>query len=101
METELRNKGMATKTIATSLALTAFAIAVVAGLMAGNPAGHVLRVAIFSMIVCQVVGFFVGMISEHAVSEYIVKVRQANPVPDVVKETAAPLGDFVEEAIEV
>lgn len=101
LETELQNKGMATKTIATSLALTAFAIAVVAGLMAGNPASHVLKVAIFSMIVCHVLGVFVGMISEHAVSEYIVQARRANPMPDVVKETAKPLGDFAEEVIEV
>lgn len=100
-ETELQNKGMATKTIATSLALIAFAIAVVAGLMAGNPPAHVLRVAIFSMIVCHVVGILVGMISEHAVSEYLVQARRDNPMPDVVKETAKPLGDFSEEVIEV
>lgn len=92
---------MATKTIATSLALTAFAIAAIAGLMAGNPAAHVLKVAIISMIVCHIVGVFVGMISEHAVSEYIAQARRANPIPDVVKETAEPLGDFVDEVIEV
>lgn len=97
----MQSKGKATKTIATSLALTAFAIAVVAGLMASNPAAHVLKVAIFSMIVCHVVGVFVGMISEHAVSEYIVQAKRTNPVPNVVKETAKPLGDFGNEVIEV
>lgn len=97
----LRNKGVVTKTIATGLALTAFTIAVVAGLMAGNPASHVLKVAIFSMIVCHIVGVFVGMISEHAVSEYIAQIRRATPIPNVAKETAKPLGNFGDEVIEV
>jgi putative Mn2+ efflux pump MntP len=97
----LQNKGMATKTIAVSLALTAFAVAVVAGLMAGNPAAHVLKVALFSMIVCHVVGVFVGMISEHAVSDYIAQVQRANPIPDVAKELERSLGDVGDDVIEV
>lgn len=97
----MQNKGMATKTIATSLALTAFTIAVVAGLFAGNPAPHVLKVAIMSMIACQVVGVFVGMVAEHAISEHITQLKQSHPIPDVMKETATPSPEFVDELIEV
>ena len=78
--------GIATKTLASVLALSAFLTAMVAGYFAGNPAPHVLKIAIVSMIVCYFVGVLVGMVSEHAVTEYIGAYRRANPVPDIAAE---------------
>jgi len=100
-ETELQNKGMATKTIAVSLALTAFAVAVVAGLMAGNSASQVLKVALFSMIVCHVVGVFVGMICEHAVTDHLAQMQDSNPVPDVALEVERAFAGAGDDVIEV
>ena len=78
--------GIATKTLASVLALSAFVTAIVAGGFAGNPAPHVLKIAIISMIVCYFVGVLVGMVSEHAVMEYIGAYRRANRVPDIAAE---------------
>ena len=78
--------GIATKTLASVLALSAFLTAIVAGGFAGNPAPHVLKIAIISMIVCYIVGVLVGMVSEHAVTEYLTEYRRASPVPDIASE---------------
>lgn len=78
--------GIATKTLASVLALSAFLTAIVAGGFAGNPAPNVLKIAIISMIVCYIVGVLVGMVSEHAVTEYLKEYRRTNPVPDIAAE---------------
>ncbi len=78
--------GIATKTLASVLALSAFVTAIVAGNFAGNPAPNVLKIAIISMIVCYIVGVIVGMVSEHAITEYIRDHRRANPVRAIAAE---------------
>ncbi len=47
------------KIIAASFALTAFAVAVVAGISVGNPAEDVLSASLLALIVC----FFVGLLA--------------------------------------
>jgi putative Mn2+ efflux pump MntP len=71
-----------TKLIAAMLGLSAFAIAIVAGLAAGNDASRVLSQAIVCMVVCQMVGWGVGLAGERVVSEYLESYRAARPLPD-------------------
>lgn len=59
------------KLIATCLALTGFAVAIVAGLAAGNPATLILRHSILAMLVCYVAGMLVGMIARVATAAQI------------------------------
>lgn len=71
-----------TKLIAATLGLCAFAIAIIAGLAAGNAAPRVLSQAIVCMVVCQMIGWGVGMAGERVVSEYLESYRAARPLPD-------------------
>lgn len=68
------------------MALSAFAIAVVAGLAAGNPARTVLFHALVAMIVCQALGLIAGSVAERAVARHIASCRDERPPP----ECAAP-----------
>lgn len=63
--------GTATRVMAGSFGLTAFAVAVIAGLAAGNTASHILLQAIVSMLVCHVVGLILGGLAEHVVREHL------------------------------
>ena len=74
------SSGVPAKVIATSFALAAFAIAIIAGLAAGNPSPRVLLSAILSMALCQVLGMVVGSIGERIVREHIESYRAARPV---------------------
>ena len=74
--------GIASKAIAGTFALAAFAIAVIAGLAVGNDALHVLSTAVVCMIVSQVVGLLVGAACERAVSDFVHQYKETNPVPD-------------------
>ena len=76
----MQSLGIATKVIGASLALSAFAVAIVAGLAAGNPARTILVNAVFSMIACQIVGFFAGSLAERAVAEHIEQYKAAHPI---------------------
>jgi tetrahydromethanopterin S-methyltransferase subunit C len=80
-EEALQSLGIATRVIAASLALAAFAVAIVSGLAAGNPARIVLLNAVVCMIVCQILGLFVGVLAERAVSEHVADYKSARPVP--------------------
>lgn len=50
--------------------MAAFAIAIFAGIVAGNAAGLVLLRALMAMILCYPVGFIVGMICERVVATH-------------------------------
>lgn len=72
--------GVATKVIAASFALCAFATATVVGLWIDNPAQTILARALGCMLICQLVGMIVGMIAEHAAAESIAQYQKANAV---------------------
>ena len=57
--------------IATTFALCGFAVAVIAGLAAGNAAAHVLTTALICMMVCQAAGLAAGAIGERVVGEHL------------------------------
>lgn len=78
------------KVIASSLALTAFVVAVTAGLFAGNPATTILINALVSTVVCQMLGLAIGAIFERVANDAVESYQQRNPVPDI--EEAADLG---------
>ncbi len=58
------------KVIAAVFGLAAFAVAVVAGLWAGNPASTVLIHATIAMVLCQVAGVLVGVACESVIERH-------------------------------
>ncbi len=91
--------GRATKVIACVLALSAFAIAIVAGLAAGNAAEVILSRALVAMLVCQGVGLAIGSVGEGVIRDYLRAYERANPiprpagVPAVIGGDGAPTGE--------
>jgi hypothetical protein len=75
--------------IAAVFALTAFAVALLAGLAAGNGATRVLTAAVVSLFICHLVGLALGAIAERVVKEHVESYRAARPVPEF-KPTGAP-----------
>jgi putative Mn2+ efflux pump MntP len=63
--------GGPTRVIAASLGLSAFAIAIVAGLAADNPAQTILVRAMASLVACHIVGWCVGMVAERTALEAV------------------------------
>lgn len=71
------------KVIASSLALTAFVVAVTAGLFAGNPSTTILINALISTVLCQMLGLAIGAIFERVADDAVESYQRRNPVPDV------------------
>lgn len=57
--------------IASAFGLAAFAVAVIAGLAAGNSSTRTLTVAIVAMVACRFVGLLLGAAGEAAVREHL------------------------------
>ena len=74
--------GVPTKVIAAIFALAGFAVAVIAGLAAGNASSRVLVCALTGMLVCHMLGLGVGAIGERIVSDHLGTYRAGRPVPD-------------------
>jgi membrane protein DedA with SNARE-associated domain len=81
--------GVATKVIAASCALTAFAVGVLSGLFAGNPAETILLRAIIALVVGNLLGFIIGTIGERTVAEAVTKYQNDHPIPGVKTGTSA------------
>lgn len=62
---------MLSKVMAGCLALAAFAVAVLAGLAAGNAAEMVLVRALMAMFLCYPVGFIIGMVCERIIASHV------------------------------
>jgi len=94
---------MTAKVIAGCFALSAFSVAILAGLAGENTTAQILQRAVISMIVCYPVGLIVGIICERVIVSHIKAHERANPTPDQSAESApvasAPAND--EEAIVV
>lgn len=80
-------RGKTTQFVAALFALSAFAVAVVAGLGAGANAARTLLVGLVAMGVCHVLGTFIGSIAERTASEALNKYKQDRPVPDLLSES--------------
>lgn len=84
------------KHIAAIFGLTGFVVAVVAGLVVGNPAETVLSRAIVSMFACYLCGIPLGMASVWAVQQYIASFKGNRTSPtsggDATTGTASTRG---------
>jgi putative Mn2+ efflux pump MntP len=72
--------GTPARLIASCFGLAAFAVAVVAGMAAGNEGSRILMVALFSLVICHIVGLAAGLIGERIVEEYMKQYRSSRPV---------------------
>ncbi|MCC6676942.1 MAG: hypothetical protein IT436_07350 [Phycisphaerales bacterium] len=71
------------KVIAFVFALTAFAVAIVAGMAGGDAAESVLARALVVLFVCHLIGLALGSTVNHVLNEYLRKYEADHPVPDV------------------
>lgn len=69
--------------IAASLALTAYAIALVSGIASGNPGSIVMVKGLLVLVGAYIVGLGVGACAEQVVREHLDDHRRTNPVPDL------------------
>lgn len=97
MERSVLNRS--SSVIAGCFALSAFAVAVSAGLVSDNPAAQVLGRAIMCMLVCYPVGLVIGMVCVRVISAHVKAYRLANPIPGEAK--LAPTADESASAEEV
>ncbi|MBL8761527.1 MAG: hypothetical protein JNL50_09515 [Phycisphaerae bacterium] len=67
------------RTIAACLGLTAFAVAVAAGLLTGNPAGVVLGRALLALVVGQMLGVVIGQVGTRVVEDQLRAYVSSNP----------------------
>lgn len=70
------------KVIAGCFALTAFAVAVLAGLLAHNTMLEILGRATIALVVCYPAGFLIGLVVEHVIAQHVRDHMASNPVPD-------------------
>lgn len=63
-------KGVPTTAIGACFALTAFAVAILAGLFAGNAADMILQRALIALILCYPVGLIFGLMCRRLVDEH-------------------------------
>ncbi len=68
------------KVAAGCLGLSAFAIALIVGLVSGGAAADVLERAVISMFVCFLVGYVIGLVGERAVNDAAARYRDEHPV---------------------
>jgi hypothetical protein len=66
--------------IACALGLLGFAAAIVAGLVAGNPAITTLWRALLAMAGCYLAGSAIGKVTEYVLSEHIAQYKRAYPL---------------------
>jgi len=67
------------RTIAACLGLTAFAVAIAAGLLAHNPAGLVLGRALVALMVGQILGMVIGHVGTRVVEDQLRAYVSSNP----------------------
>lgn len=76
-------KGVPSNVLAGCFSLAAFAVALVAGLAAGNSTGSILARGVIAMILCYPLGLLVGVVCHRVVEEQAAAHQEANPVPEV------------------
>ncbi len=89
------------RVIAAAIALIAFAVAIVAGLAAENPATTTLYRAIVAMVVCYGLGRIVGLVGQRAIAEDVERYKARNPIhspeeTEPASQDAASAGDPVD-----
>jgi len=95
---------MPTRLIASSIALIAFVIALVMGIVAGNHATHTLLNAIGALAACYVLGLIVAAVAQRAIDEHIESYQRAHPLPeenqtDTTQISTEPAGETAGEPV--
>lgn len=90
--------GTVSRVMAGCFAMSAFAVAIVAGLGSHNPATFVLSRALIAMILCYPVGYIVGIACERVIALHSKEYAQQNPVPTDDEDDDD--GDAAESAVE-
>jgi hypothetical protein len=67
------------KVIAGCFGLSAFAVAIIAGIAAGNSLAHVLMRALIATVVCYPIGVIVGLICARVISEHVERMMPQSP----------------------
>lgn len=80
------------KVIGFVFALTAFAVAIVAGMAAGDSAENVLPRALMVLFVCHLIGLVLGSVVNHVLNEHLVRYEAEHPIPDVAPTARAGTG---------
>jgi nitrate/nitrite transporter NarK len=83
LKRDLLEVNPASKIIACSLALTAFVVAVLSGLLAANSATTVLLNALVCTVLCQFLGLGIGMVFERISTDAIQSYQKRHPIPTV------------------
>lgn len=73
------NSSEPAKVIASAFALSAFAVAIIAGLSAGNPTVRVLATALTAMVVCHFVGLAIGAVGQRVVTDHVQESKPSEP----------------------
>lgn len=71
--------GMPTRLTAACLGMSAFALAVLAGLAADNPVDVILMRAIIASLVCHMLGWAIGAVAERAVNDRVEQYVREHP----------------------
>lgn len=91
--------GRSAKLVASCFAMTAFAVAIIAGLAAGNGPGAVLVRALLAMIGCYVIGLIIGMVCQSVLVQHMA--AEQRDTSDAERETAPSRAESEEEVLTV
>jgi hypothetical protein len=83
--------------VAVTFALSGFAVAIIAGLAAGNPASRVLGTAIIAMLVCNLVGIAIGAVAQRIVADHIAAYHGHRPLPGAGSGGAAAAQSTIQQ----
>ena len=94
-------KGSPGHVVAACFGLTAFAIAIVAGLASDTPANSVLSRSVIAMILCYPVGLVVGMICDRVIQSHLSTLQAEADPEDGIGEVSQAEGANETEEITV
>lgn len=80
------------KLVAAAMGLAGFAVALIAGLHAGNPSATILTNAILALVVCNFVGLMLGSVGERVIRDHVAALRPASGAGPIGAAQAKPGG---------
>ena len=95
----MRNR--AVTSIAGCFALSAFTVAIIAGMAAGNTAASILRRALLALVICYPVGLLVGGVARRVVEEHLATHRAGHSEEDEGGPGVSEASEIDEEPIVV
>lgn len=95
--------GRIAKVIASSMGLTGFAIACIAGLSVGNPTNLILIRSLIAMIGCYLLGSILGAVAEWVINQHLAEYKANNPIPEyrAEKEEIIEVDEAPEESSQI